>query len=69
MNKLPDYVIGNPYFGKAELGSVDELEEPETGYCCDELKALVEYSNGIFEMAETPEEYEEQLRKFEEMEY
>ena len=63
MDKLIDYVLGNPWFkerdwtDEVKLVSVHDEESTEQ-FCCGEMKALVEYSNSLFEMAETPEEYD-----------
>ena len=62
MNKLPDYVIGNPYFGKAELVSVEDIDDHEVKYYCPEMEAICLEIDGYFYAADSAHELDRMRR-------
>ena len=63
MNTLAEYVTQSTRFsrkpnGPPVLRQVDELNEPDAEACCEEMQALLDYANYLFEMAKDPEEYD-----------
>lgn len=67
MDKLVDYALGTDYFigddgGRPKLVSVDEMNEPVTEYCCEEMMAICSEIDGFFYTCETPAELDKQRR-------